>query len=73
MSSGASYLRRSDDQFKATHRHKEGGLYEMRAMLQMRVDGEWFPAVLYRNEGMASFVREQSDFYRRFEPVEGST
>lgn len=59
-----------DSPFKPTHRHKEGGIYEMRAMLKMHVGGQWLPAVLYRNEHRAQFVREIHEFYRRFDAVE---
>lgn len=56
--------------FKPTHRHKEGGLYQIRAMLSVHIGGEWKPAMLYRNASMAQFVRELNEFYARFDPLE---
>lgn len=57
------------DEFRPTHRHAEGGLYQVIGNIQVRLSGNWITCVLYKNEGGAQFARLAGSFAERFEPL----
>lgn len=60
--------------FRATHRHAEGGLYQL---LDDKLDvhvasNTWMPAVRYRNAEGREFVRTWQQWRERFNPISAS-
>ncbi len=59
--------------FKPTHRHAEGGLYQKLGPVRVKVSTEWQDCTLYRNEAGQLFARHDYLFFDRFTPLEGLT
>lgn len=56
-----------DHEFKPTHEHAEGGVYEMMGSCSYHAEnGRWEEAVLYRDSAGKFFVRRVADFASRF-------
>lgn len=59
--------------FKPTHRHAEGGEYQVLGKLKVHIvrvrEYFWADAVLYRNEKGEQFVRTKVDFEDRFKEI----
>lgn len=54
--------------FKPTHRHAEGGLYQLMMHVRMRFgpDDHWEPGVCYRDDSGMHYCRTRIDFDTRF-------
>lgn len=57
------------EQWQATHRHAEGGLYRWLRMVKVQEAGAWHEAVLYDNAEGLVFVRKLQVFNRRFTEI----
>lgn len=58
---------RRDVEFRPTHRHAEGGQYQVLDFtLKVQVGGHWLRAVRYRNAEGMEFVRDEHTFNKRF-------
>lgn len=55
--------------FNPTHKHAEGGLYQVLGQIKVKAGFEWEPAVLYRNEEGMQFCRTEQEFGARFVPI----
>lgn len=56
--------------FTPTHRHAEGGLYEVLNYPKVHVGhNTWSPGCRYRNSDGAEFVRLMDEFEARFKPI----
>lgn len=54
--------------FIPTHRHAEGGMYQVLASdnLMVQIEGRWFNAIRYRDAWDREFVRDAGTFSKRF-------
>lgn len=52
--------------FSATHKHAEGGLYQVMGECKVHTDRDsWVDGVRYRNEKGEEFIRTKADFNKR--------
>jgi len=59
--------------FQRTHRHAEGGFYQvLDTKLKVQMGQVWLNAVRYRNAEGMEFVRDVHTFEKRFHSVSGS-
>lgn len=61
---------RERDEFKPTHRHADGGLYQSLGKIMVHTDSDqWEPAIRYRNTEGMEFVRLAANFMSRMTPL----
>lgn len=59
--------------FQATHKHAQGGLYQLLGRPHVHAGKDtWVPGVLYTNQKGQQFVRTLENFNKRFKEIKGA-